>query len=364
VARDKKAKDLAQRIDATYYRRPHWLRRTRFLLSATGALFGTLWVASALESGHHRLFSNGALGASHALFEQECSRCHVERFGPVRDGACIECHVVGAHLPVGRPGEPACASCHKEHGGRGRLDVVADGHCNLCHEDHAGIRDLKDHDDFRPRPYDQFLNFSHVQHLAPSLLEGPIDCGGCHVPEGAGFRPIAFAEHCARCHTERLDADVGDETVPHGVEPRPLRDWIAALYLRRIGKDPALAQGTPPDPLAIPDWAKAIDARTEASLKALMQPGRGCLLCHVATEGRIEPPRVPLRWLGRARFDHKTHRFDSCGRCHNMSLNAKSSDLTLPGIATCRECHREQGARTTCVTCHPYHPTGDMDAWR
>jgi len=46
-----------------------------------------------------------------------------------------------------------------------------------------------------------------------------------------------------------------------------------------------------------------------------------------------------------------------CARCHKgIEASAQSSDLFVPGIASCRECHGPGAVRSDCVTCHRYHP--------
>ena len=37
-------------------------------------------------------------------------------------------------------------------------------------------------------------------------------------------------------------------------------------------------------------------------------------------------------------------------------MSKETTDVLLPSVAVCRECHRERGgARTGCVECHVYH---------
>jgi predicted CXXCH cytochrome family protein len=79
-------------------------------------------------------------------------------------------------------------------------------------------------------------------------------------------------------------------------------------------------------------------------------------LCHVAEGQKILTPEIPDRWLPRARFDHQTHRFQSCDRCHDLREAMSADLLALPRVETCRACHNRGGARASCVTCHPFHP--------
>jgi hypothetical protein len=59
-----------------------------------------------------------------------------------------------------------------------------------------------------------------------------------------------------------------------------------------------------------------------------------------------------------AKFDHSQHGLMSCESCHAAALNSQlSSDLLLPGIATCRSCHHPgtEAAESRCFECHTYH---------
>jgi hypothetical protein len=87
-----------------------------------------------------------------------------------------------------------------------------------------------------------------------------------------------------------------------------------------------------------------------------------CALCHTLTPGAADLPEVkataiPARWFNRARFDHTPHRLLTCASCHSQATtSADTSDVLLPNIATCQQCHRpERGARPSCYECHGYH---------
>jgi predicted CXXCH cytochrome family protein len=309
------------------------------------------------------------MSRAHEPLRDRCDACHAEAFGGVRDAACLACHGAGPHVPAGKaPRDPACATCHADHGGRARLVEVADGHCNACHDGHRSVTSIGNHVQFERAERDQHLRFNHREHLASDLLGGPLACVDCHEPQpdARDFARIRFDAHCARCHRERLDPDVGDE-VPHGVQPPRLLDWARAVFVRRFVEDPALAAprrgavaGRAPE--APPDWTSAVLARTDAALDALLAPGRGCLLCHDGDALRIVPPEIPSNWLPKARFDHKTHRVEPCQSCHKAEGTAEARTVDLPGVQTCQKCHGA-GAPADCATCHAYHPP-DPSAWR
>lgn len=364
AAKPLKTKELAQRIDPVYYRNWHRLRRARFLLSVGAFLAAALWLAIAYARGDRTVYASGPVNSSHRLLGEDCGRCHTEGFGPIYDAACYVCHEVGPHAPPGRR-DPACAGCHAEHRGRERLTDVADGHCNNCHADHRGITSFGNHAQFRPRPREQHLKFNHAAHLDPGLVEGPLECGSCHwdQADARDFAPIRFDLHCARCHTDRLGPEEGVE-VPHGLQPERLRAWVASVYVGRIEetqpRDPVPGHGA----ARAPAWTAEIEERTTRDLQALLQEGRGCLVCHVARDGLILRPRIPTNWLPRARFDHKPHRFEACATCHDMAKSTAADDLVLPPRHVCAECHKEGGAPTNCASCHSYHALGHSGAWR
>lgn len=373
---EKRTKQIAQRIDPGYYKKPHPMRRWRFLLTAVLCLIAAGWVGASVLTGQRGAYTNGPISPGHALFEMDCALCHTEAFGPVYDSSCIACHTAGSHVGLHRtwPGidrDPSCATCHAEHRGQDGLVQVADSHCNRCHEAHHNIVDFERHPQFRNPAREQHLRFNHKLHMDPNLVDGPLDCSSCHAADGTkDFAPIAFDQHCAECHSERMS---GGESVPHGLQREELRDFIRAALLRTMDEKGELRESASIVPgrgaTEFPAWSTALDERTNRALAALLPKdakgkARGCLVCHSMEDDAIVKPDVPSRWLDKARFDHRTHRFESCSKCHDMSENTKSGTLQLPGVVSCRECHKEGGARTTCATCHTYHPTSDPAAWR
>jgi hypothetical protein len=72
----------------------------------------------------------------------------------------------------------------------------------------------------------------------------------------------------------------------------------------------------------------------------------------------IAAARTRLQWLPHARFDHDAHTGFSCESCHkNAVTSTESSDILLPGIATCQKCHAPGPgyAESRCFECHTYH---------
>ncbi len=75
----------------------------------------------------------------------------------------------------------------------------------------------------------------------------------------------------------------------------------------------------------------------------------------------IAAARTRLQWLPHARFDHDAHTGFSCESCHqNAVRSTESSDVLIPGIATCQKCHAQGSdhAESRCFECHTYHDWG------
>lgn len=345
----KSSKELAERIDPSYHARRHpfraWRTRISAIAAALALLFGA-WVSA----GDRRAIAAGPVSSRHALFEADCEKCHAEAFSRVKDDSCVSCHAAPPHAPPAKARDPRCASCHAEHRGREFLDRVPDARCNGCHAHHEGIEELAGHAPFRVEARDQRIRFPHDRHLKPDLKEGPLACGDCHLPDARGesFEPVAFEARCERCHALHFDADRGSEKAPHGLDGKELRLRTSAFQLGEMRK--GLGELNPRRPAR--DEEAAFDERVEGSMRLLRAK---CAQCHAMEGEEVVAPAIPADWMPLARFSHETHRFEKCDRCHDLSGNDRAEVLSLPAVETCRECHKPGGARTGCVTCHPYH---------
>jgi predicted CXXCH cytochrome family protein len=61
-----------------------------------------------------------------------------------------------------------------------------------------------------------------------------------------------------------------------------------------------------------------------------------------------------------ARFDHKAHAQTKCTQCHDITHSKKSSDVSMPTIKACRECHGGSKpvvnkVTSNCLLCHGFH---------
>ncbi len=344
-------------------------------------------------------WSAGPLSLAHASLETNCKACHIGAFVAVSDSSCKACHKethdhadprrLAAAMPspggfdgfkravaisFGKiPGR--CVDCHQEHLGATTMAKTEQRFCTDCHADlDARLKDsrigdagdfAKSHPEFRPlvvtpggftridfdaHPKEASnLRFPHKLHLSPTggvarmaqtQGKGLPACADCHTrdPSGPGFRPVSMEKNCESCHSLAFDRVGG--TV------RRLRHGDAAQ--------------------AIADLTRAKGGRANA-IRILFGRSGACTDCHVvrqpdATGGwRVVPARFTERYLTRGWFDHDAHRVTQCATCHAAKASTKSSDLLIPGIATCRQCHGGNVARppkvaSSCILCHSYHP--------
>ena len=378
-----------------------------------------LWNPGPLSRAHASLSHN--CGACHdkafaSVRDAQCQACHDAlpdhaplrrmqraRAAPAGLVAVTEAKVAhAAHLTVGR-----CAQCHSEHEGPNGALLVASSFCVDCHKGltsrltDTGLLDAGDfgqggHPQFRPtlvtspglrpefmrlsldtKPKEQSgLKFPHGTHMLPGgTVErmaaaggAALTCASCHRPnpDGLRFRAVEMERDCGSCHDLAFDRDrFGTvRTLPHG-KPREvvgiLRDFYAAQPgfagfrdRRRPGLVPAIQS------------AKTI----EDKVRAVFSPGGACFGCHDVvppTRGlnfAVAPVRVADHYLPKGRFPHARHASSRCETCHAAATTSLSAtDVMLPGVATCRQCHGDPRSRTPvpsdCQTCHGYHDGPD-----
>jgi hypothetical protein len=72
----------------------------------------------------------------------------------------------------------------------------------------------------------------------------------------------------------------------------------------------------------------------------------------------VAQAKIITRWMPHARFDHSAHTGFTCVSCHAKALTStETSDVLIPGIATCQECHAPgaEHVESRCFECHTYH---------
>jgi hypothetical protein len=86
---------------------------------------------------------------------------------------------------------------------------------------------------------------------------------------------------------------------------------------------------------------------------------------NATSQYRVLEPQIPERWMPSSIFGHGAHEEISCENCHvGVRNSTKTSDVLLPKIEGCRDCHVEHpeiGRITSnCILCHSYHDSTPM----
>jgi predicted CXXCH cytochrome family protein len=245
----------------------------------------------------------------------------------------------------------------------------------------SGVRRVRQGTD--PVTEQPHLAFPHATHLDPRGVRSPLqgrmklDCVSCHQPDASkrGFEPISMAKHCQECHQLQFEPAVTTREVPHGKPAEVMQvvdEFYASLALRGTPDSFQKAFGVPGEGLlrrAGAGTAEREDALRLASRKAKLVADelfqkRVCATCHEVSRAndawRIEPVRIPRRWMPDALFDHAAHGQAKCASCHDVAKSKKSSEVAMPAIARCRECHAgSQPSRgkvtSNCLLCHGFH---------
>ena len=390
-------------------------RKIAWSLVAVVLLLGFAIPASVM----HDFLLAGPVNSAHASIASDCGSCHSTLFKRVPDNACVECHTVQRHTTESQHavlGETRCASCHLEHNEPPQLVNQHQDLCANCHADLPGDVDLQNaadfldaHPDFKvslKRPTESpdgetewlieqlelasatnadasNLIFNHQIHLEPDGIITPegtrvIECAECHTPEpgGARMQAISMDEHCSDCHTLAFDPDEPTRTVPHGDADAVVQALIEYYSARLLGADPdAVDQRVrrPGRRLSRADRNRvAAEARTEAlKIAEDLFERRACVNCHTVTKTggevpwQVDPVQLTENFFPHTVFSHASHDTDvsSCDSCHFATQSEIATDLLIPDINVCRDCHGsgESGRNSstqipsTCVMCHGFH---------
>jgi hypothetical protein len=309
-----------------------------------------------------------------------------------------------------------CASCHLEHKGSKATYRDDDAFCVACHRDiraKAGDARAGNASDFA-RDHPQFeltlleegairrvrmggeaiaqhtgLEFPHEKHLDPKGVKSPdkgrvrLECASCHVADSTGraFEPVSFAKRCQECHTLQFEPAVTRRQVPHGNPADAatvIDEFYANLALKGTPDSFRKAFGVPGEGLLRRVGSPSDDDRRNAlalaggharRVAAELFEVRACNQCHevkrkeakgAPTAWEIAPVRQNMSWMPHARFDHKAHAQSKCADCHDVAHSKHASDVAMPGIAKCRECHGgakpvEGKVTSNCMLCHGFH---------
>ncbi len=356
--------------------------------------------------------SPGPLTGGHQIFGMKCSHCHQQAFHAVSDATCTGCHKsMSSHLDSASKQlteistNIRCIECHPAHDGKAHATRNSMAQCVSCHDQlSTPTADVKDfarkhpafelaiatgnsvtraRQDSPAMPAENAgLKFSHALHLDKEGVSSPegntlLHCTNCHRPDAAGerFLPMDMAMTCQQslCHKTRYE-EPGRGFIPHGSE-REAVNRLRMAYAALLAEAPESHGGQCTatgklkgnvrrtldcaDQLAHAHAAKSLFRTTGENLE--------CALCHQVSETgkpdqpwKIAPVRTTHDWMPRAVFSHVRHGTVDCVDCHDKIGSKKSSDVSMPDIAKCRECHAGGQGTTgkvisSCESCHRYH---------
>lgn len=322
-----------------------------------------------------------------------CATCHREHNEPATylvnsgDGLCISCHATSDQTfgrlqlqPVmgfGRNKHPE----YQAHLLKPQTTPASGGFAFEWIEDVQSLDQAKENSN---------LKFSHSQHMDPDRVlrmsdSQQLNCSDCHVldSDGEHFEPITMETRCAECHELTFDPAVPDRQLPHG-KPREAILMLQDYFTRKFSDPAPRLQAR--ERRRLPDREDAEQTCDGTPFVCAMRAARneiesqftrrGCISCHVVVDTQAEalldrfqvyPIRLAGDYYPAGHFDHRSHQIqgkltgdDACLACHKAKESEQSSDVMLPGMARCEECHSEQPVTdripVQCVTCHAYHP--------
>ncbi len=386
------------------------------------------WSTGKLSRAHHALEDNCEachVDAFVSVRDESCRTCH-EEIGdhaeaprlalgqaPFGLGDSLQWAVAEA---FGKEGPGACTTCHTEHEGPSRMEPASQQFCADCHSSldqrltDTGLANAGDfgkaHPEFKPAIFTRLrqeepvrvslgdrpreasgLKFPHDVHLDPrggvarmairlGRVEGygaPLACKDCHQPtrDRIGFEPIEMEQNCGSCHSLVYDR-VGTtfRTLRHGDVAQMQADLRA---MDRAPRRPVVTGRSRPGKYAregiyYSNFGSPL--RSLVGVDRALAPGGVCGECHLPAlrggQADVMPVNLPDRYFLNGGFDHAAHRQEKCSTCHKAETSKASTDLLLPNLASCRECHQGENAvkaevPSSCAMCHSFHaPSGPL----
>ncbi len=334
----------------------------------------------------------------HAADAGGCAACHSEHRGRVnlaaaKNESCGQCHGdlkasssathYAAHIESFEDGHPEFAAVRDNARDTGTIKVNHAIHmkpirrgpngpnvqlaCGDCHQAGAASPNWAYTDANYTSANTSYSKQDEVPALEPGTLPRPVPMSGREL-----MAPVRFAYACAGCHSLAFDKRF-DEGVPHD-EPEVVHAFLVKKFGEYIALHPGELQETrnsgrdltgKPMMAAVRVYAanEWVAARIDDADDLLWR--KTCKQCHALKTGMgrtnlpiVEPARTTVRWMPHAKFDHDEHQGFSCVSCHQKALSStETSDVLLPGIATCQTCHApgQEHAESRCFECHTYH---------
>ena len=405
-------KQIAERFRGglDYFKKPHYLRRAKFLTAFAVFVVGLAAVILYQFLGRPVFFNSGPISQPHAGIAHQCEACHLPpglaRLGasdhsPV-DLACQKCH---AHHTLHEPNvvqEHSCTACHREHQGAGLMHAVDNANCAACHADaaimHASAEKgaglpasafaarpprglvqfvtarpatgytaafagfANGHPEFQLQREHQrdpdTLKFNHQLHLSdavPPLNGRKLECADCHQADATGAyqRRVNYAAHCQSCHALQFDAGAPGLVLPHG-QPEFVRAFLHSLPTQ-YADHARRAQGLVTQ--------EAVDAYVNAQIRRLQAVARSGELLEeqiFSSDGKAMPIATTGQLAGPGRAQ-----FAGCAYCHEVTRAADGRpQVTRPVLierwlthgtfdhaqhraSRCTDCHAASASRDT-----------------
>ena len=326
-----------------------------------------------------------------------CHQCHKEHgtsgfMPPVDNAYCTACHgsadLMAKSRDLGAGTNPhAFAKFTADGDGKTQPRARPEGGytevINAFHTDHPEFRQIKD------KVKDtNTLKFNHAAHMGKGNMPRNLNCADCHQQDSRGEYqlPITYSKHCAECHTLQFDEKTPGLALPHG-DPYYVRAFLRSLNIQyeEFGRD---VEGVTRREDLI-DYIRGKRAGIEGQYKTgedleqmvffsdkgtKFADGQraaftGCVVCHdvkpaesINATPKIEKVGVPVRWMTLGKFDHSLHQKGlTCLDCHDVTKSELTSDLNLPSIKSCIDCHSPQGGIDhRCTSCHTYHNSSPL----
>ena len=311
-----------------------------------------------------------------------------------------------------------CQDCHKEHTGDKGLLITTERFCTNCHgeileiAENSKLKNVSDFDEHpqfhptlikthqpetferiaidanKPKPVDRSnLKFPHNKHLKENGVRHPdgtrtvLQCGFCHGLEtgGIAMQPISFEKHCSNCHDLKFEPQSPNKEMPHK-NISQAKDYVVGTYAEfalrgnwiepetTINNSSSFRKLVGEEPVVTEEQKKAALEWAELKAEEVLQGkfGRGlCGECHEIVDNEktknwdVAPVYIPTKWLPKSHFNHKPHKDRKCATCHNAKESEEATDVLLPPVETCQECHGGEFATTkvksTCTECHDFH---------
>lgn len=373
-----------------------------------------LWSSGPI-SNPHKMIEKNCLACHAKPFEPvkdaQCAHCHkMSEHAPAMN------QVAAQHPDF----DFKCEDCHHEHNGTQPIIEQSSHLCTQCHAKldglfastkHPAVSSFTKHPEFAvtiPQygANDEFvkplrvsfndrehlkdstrLKLNHAKHLEPGIRspEGPknLQCVDCHKlsDDLKTVVPVTFENNCASCHPLGFDDRLQTKQVPHG-ETDVVYNYLVAEYAKLFlnteqqgGREEFVKRykpGRSNDDVVSPtlQFTKEFVEQESRNAETQLLTKTACFLCHqvrradISRPGKSQfqvlKPNMPTVWMPETIFTHGTHQEVECESCHrNVRASKDTTDVLLPKIADCRECHastaKEGKVISECIMCHSFH---------